>query len=107
MIGVGAATLVAGAVIAGVTFGKGQPYSEMIGADAGYDDLYRGVAEDYQTGNQVGWGVAVAGGAILAAGIPLAAIAPRKFQDESATSDTTLSIQVSPAGARFWLSGRF
>jgi hypothetical protein len=107
MIGVGAATLVAGAVIAGVTFGKGQPYSEMIGADAGYDDLYRGVAEDYQTGNQVGWGVAVAGGAILAAGIPLAAIAPRKFQDESATSDTTLSIQVSPAGARFGLSGRF
>ena len=107
MIGVGTATLVAGAVIAGVTFGKGQPYSAMIGSDAGYDDLYRGVAEDYQTGNQVGWGVAVAGGAILAAGIPLAAVAPRKFQDEPAASDTTLSIQVSPVGARFGLSGRF
>ena len=105
MIGVGAATAVAGAIIAGVSFSQAETLKTDMESDYGLGLL---AAEDYQRlwrTNDAGWGLVGVGGVVLAAGIPISVIGPR-----AATSSghaPVVHVSIGPGATRLGISGSF
>lgn len=105
MIGVGAGTVLAGAIIAGVSFSRAEALKTDMESDYGLGLLAAEEYAGYWRTNDAGWTLVGVGGVVLAAGIPITVIGPRGHAPTGQAA--TLHLQAGPGGARLGISGRF
>jgi hypothetical protein len=105
MIGVGAATAVAGAIVAGVSFSQAETLKADMESDYGLGLLGAEEYAGYWRTNDAGWALVGVGGVVLAAGIPISVIGPRGPTADAEAA--VLNVSIGPVAARVGISGSF